>query len=226
MGVKSAQEDASWEGKAEVMEVTRQGTRLLIELRWPDDTTTRHDKAVVYKKMPQTMLAYYDSNLVFVDDTTEKPATKPAATKADASAQPASGSKKKATKEPEAADEPEADESPRPGNSATKKAAKRELEPEQKRRESRRSSGSAEPSALKKSKKSTTKEEFFELDKIVDERMRYGKREYRLRWVGFGPSGDTWAPEAHTLEDAPEAVQVSRLLLSAMRATLTVGISR
>lgn len=36
----------------------------------------------------------------------------------------------------------------------------------------------------------------FEVDHILDERAVRGKKQYLVRWVGFGPEADTWEPQA------------------------------
>ncbi|ORY77830.1 hypothetical protein BCR37DRAFT_405661 [Protomyces lactucae-debilis] len=188
--------DESWEFKAQVLEIIphtkKKGFTVL--LLWPDGTTTKSSKAVVYAKMPQTMLAYFESNLVYED---EIPEDKPGSAKRKTPA--------KSTKETESAEASPAPAMTEESGPSARKSNKRASEPER-RRESGRLRETSEPVAS--SHKKAKKEEFFELDKIVDERMRHGKREYRLRWVGYGPSDDTWSPEKHTLEDSPEAVQL------------------
>ena len=42
-------------------------------------------------------------------------------------------------------------------------------------------------------------QEFF-IEKIVDERRRHNKTQYKVRWQGEGPEGDIWLP-ASELED-------------------------
>lgn len=39
----------------------------------------------------------------------------------------------------------------------------------------------------------------YAFDRIVAEKMRAGKKFYRVRWVGYGPEHDTWEPRAHLL---------------------------
>lgn len=49
--------------------------------------------------------------------------------------------------------------------------------------------------ANKKSKTSNKAETEYELEKIVDEEMRNGKKYYRVRWKGWGAKNDTWEPK-------------------------------
>lgn len=41
---------------------------------------------------------------------------------------------------------------------------------------------------------SKTKAEY-EVQKIIDDEMRQGKKYYRIRWKGWGPKDDTWEPK-------------------------------
>ena len=53
-------------------------------------------------------------------------------------------------------------------------------------------------------------EEEFEVDRILDHRSsksgKREKREFLIRWLGYGPEHDTWEPEA-SLENAPECLK-------------------
>lgn len=39
-------------------------------------------------------------------------------------------------------------------------------------------------------------ESLWEIEKIVGERMRRGRKQYKVRWKGYGVQGDTWEPES------------------------------
>jgi hypothetical protein len=54
-------------------------------------------------------------------------------------------------------------------------------------------------------------EEYFEVEKIVGERKRDGRKEYRVRWKGLPPSDDTWEPKSSLCDTAyTEALRFSR----------------
>lgn len=58
----------SWEGLANIVTLEKDDKmQLYVFLEWPDDNhqKSRHKADVVYKKMPQTMLSFYEANLVF-----------------------------------------------------------------------------------------------------------------------------------------------------------------
>jgi RNase H-like domain found in reverse transcriptase/Integrase zinc binding domain/Chromo (CHRromatin Organisation MOdifier) domain/Integrase core domain len=48
-------------------------------------------------------------------------------------------------------------------------------------------------------------DEEFEVEKIIDKRVRNGRTEYRVRWTGYGSDADTWEPTTHL--HCPEKVQ-------------------
>jgi hypothetical protein len=48
-------------------------------------------------------------------------------------------------------------------------------------------------------------DEEFEVEKIIDKRVRNGKTEYRVRWAEYGSDADTWEPTTHL--HCPEKVQ-------------------
>jgi len=51
-------------------------------------------------------------------------------------------------------------------------------------------------------------DEVYEPEAIVDERRgQDGRREFRLRWKGYGPHSDTWEPEAHLLVGATQMLR-------------------
>ena len=54
-------------------------------------------------------------------------------------------------------------------------------------------------------------EEYFEVEKIVGERKRVGRKEYKVRWKGLPPSDDTWEPKSSLCDTAyTEALRFSR----------------
>ena len=46
----------------------------------------------------------------------------------------------------------------------------------------------------------------YEVDKIVRERGSGRRKEYRVRWKGYGPEEDHWL-RAHELENAPDVLR-------------------
>jgi hypothetical protein len=44
-------------------------------------------------------------------------------------------------------------------------------------------------------------ERWFNVESIVDSRCHKKMREYRVRWSGYGPLGDTWEPERNLIAD-------------------------
>ena len=52
--------------------------------------------------------------------------------------------------------------------------------------------------------KKCEKGKWFEMESIVDCRGQKKRREYRVRWTGFGPLGDTWELERHLMADGAE----------------------
>ena len=52
-------------------------------------------------------------------------------------------------------------------------------------------------------------EEEFEVETILDSRLRRGRLEYLVRWKGYTPEHDSWEPERN-LENAPEQIVAFR----------------
>ena len=55
-------------------------------------------------------------------------------------------------------------------------------------------------------------EEEFEIERIVEDRTRRGKTEYRVRWLGYSPAEDMWRPEAELKATAPDALKAYKEL--------------
>jgi len=49
--------------------------------------------------------------------------------------------------------------------------------------------------------------EEFEIEEILDSRMKRGRLQYLIHWKGYNAEDDSWEPAAIIFEDAPEAVQ-------------------
>jgi hypothetical protein len=47
----------------------------------------------------------------------------------------------------------------------------------------------------------------WEVEKLVGERKRYGKVEYKVRYLGYSPSEDQWRPASEVIKTAPELVK-------------------
>lgn len=46
-------------------------------------------------------------------------------------------------------------------------------------------------------------EDVYVVDRIVDERLHNGKREFRVRWTGYSQDDDTWEPASHFNDSEP-----------------------
>ena len=44
------------------------------------------------------------------------------------------------------------------------------------------------------------------MEKIVDHKVWYGRQQYLIRWLGFGPEEDNWLPEEE-LENAARVLK-------------------
>ena len=56
----------------------------------------------------------------------------------------------------------------------------------------------------------------WEVEKVLDSRMRKGVREYLVKWAGWSPSYNQWEPEEH-LQGAPEALSAYHALATATK---------
>ena len=56
-----------------------------------------------------------------------------------------------------------------------------------------------------KRKKGSSKHGVFEVEEILSTRMRKGKREYRLKWKGFGNNHNSWQPAQNL--NCPELIE-------------------
>jgi hypothetical protein len=61
------------------------------------------------------------------------------------------------------------------------------------------------------------------LEKIVDDRTRYGKREFKVRYLGYSPAKDEYRPELELKETAPELLASYLALVEARRKTKPSG---
>ncbi|GAA5980370.1 hypothetical protein JCM11641_001779 [Rhodosporidiobolus odoratus] len=60
--------------------------------------------------------------------------------------------------------------------------------------------------------------EEFLVEKLVGDRLRYGSREFRVRYLGYSASADKWRPEAELKETAPDMLRDYLALVDARRA--------
>ena len=51
------------------------------------------------------------------------------------------------------------------------------------------------------------RDDVYEPLSIVDERVRGGRKEYRIRWKGYAPAEDTWEPRSHLLVGAHQLLR-------------------
>ena len=56
----------------------------------------------------------------------------------------------------------------------------------------------------------------WEVEKVLDSRMRKGVREYLVKWAAWSPSYNQWEPEEH-LQGAPEALSAYHALATATK---------
>jgi Chromo (CHRromatin Organisation MOdifier) domain len=64
-------------------------------------------------------------------------------------------------------------------------------------------------SLLKPTENETTKEDVeateFEVERIIDKRIKQGKEQFRIRWSGYEEKGDTWEPVKNL--NCPDKIQ-------------------
>ena len=58
---------------------------------------------------------------------------------------------------------------------------------------------------------SDMEEEEFQVDRILDKRVKNSKTEYLLSWKGYGPEENTWEPKANL--NCPKLMAVSKTVL-------------
>ncbi|XP_034249602.1 chromobox protein homolog 3 isoform X2 [Thrips palmi] len=109
----------------------------------------------------------------------------------------------KARSAPTEATEVEQEEAETPtGATPTKrtasKAEKKEIEPAN-------ANGSSSASAAADADDSDSDgPESFEVESILDSRVRHGKQQFKIRWKGYGPADDTWEDEENV--DSPDLI--------------------
>ncbi|GAA5994050.1 hypothetical protein JCM11641_000614 [Rhodosporidiobolus odoratus] len=64
------------------------------------------------------------------------------------------------------------------------------------------------------------------VEKLVSDRTRYGKREFRMRYLGYSASADDWRPEAELAETAPALLDDYLKLVDARRGATPRGRRR
>jgi len=64
------------------------------------------------------------------------------------------------------------------------------------------------------------------IEKLVGDRVKYGKREFKVRYLGFSPSTDEWRPELELKQTAPDFLADYIALIDARRRTKPVGRKR
>ncbi|ORY78108.1 hypothetical protein BCR37DRAFT_394618 [Protomyces lactucae-debilis] len=201
----------SWEGLAEITAVTNnEWGRLQFALLWNGGQTSMHPATLVNVKMPQTVISYYESNLVLEGSQEAEQAelsgqdddqdSIPEVMQSDDEEEEEAPSKRahtssSKTKRRESASQKTPAVKPSPATTAKSSPSKAA------------SSAKGTPTKGKARTKPKVKESYWEIEDIVDDRIRNGKKQYRVRWVGYSARHDTWVPEEHSLEDCPEAVQ-------------------
>lgn len=61
----------------------------------------------------------------------------------------------------------------------------------------------------------------WEIERLLDERGEGAKRQYLVRWKGFGPEHDTWEPRKQLMLDSPDSVSGFEQWQADMRSQLS-----
>lgn len=75
---------------------------------------------------------------------------------------------------------------------------------------------SMKPKKAPKHSKTTYSSRKYEVEKILDKRIRRGKVEYLVKWKHYSDHYNTWEPQSVLLEDIPELIEVFDLAYALM----------